>query len=102
MATKRKHGVAPNDPVYRRARYLWKQYRLTPEKFRSLLEEQNYQCKICTDPINEETARLDHCHQTNDRRGLLCHHCNVGLGHFKEDPCILEAAKTYILSNVPD
>ncbi|HWB37110.1 MAG TPA: endonuclease domain-containing protein, partial [Rugosimonospora sp.] len=29
-------------------------------------------------------------------RGLLYHHCNLGLGYFRDDPRALEAAAAYI------
>ena len=40
MSQKRKHGMAPNEPGYHRARWLWAQYKITPEQFREMLEEQ--------------------------------------------------------------
>jgi hypothetical protein len=40
--------------------------------------------------------RLDHCHETGEFRGFLCHNCNVGLGKFKDDPDILLNAIAYI------
>lgn len=102
MSTKRKYGVGPAEPGYHRARYLWAQYEITPQDVRDLLVVQNFQCAICLDPIGEETCRMDHNHQTTQRRGLLCHHCNVGIGHFREDVEILKRAITYLTANVPD
>jgi hypothetical protein len=29
-------------------------------------------------------------------RALLCHHCNVSLGRFKDDPALLRAAADYL------
>lgn len=41
---------------------------------------------------------VDHCHKTNKVRGILCNHCNLALGHFKDDTDLLEYARIYLLS----
>ena len=41
---------------------------------------------------------VDHDHQTNKIRGMLCNHCNRGLGHFKDNPNLLEYARNYLLA----
>jgi len=51
-------------------------------------------CVICG---SEEKLVVDHCHNTNKVRGMLCNHCNRGLGHFKDDPKLLEFARIYLL-----
>jgi hypothetical protein len=53
------------------------------------------ECVICG---TEEDLVVDHCHKTNIVRGMLCNHCNRGLGHFKDDPELLEFARIYLLS----
>lgn len=64
----------------------------------SLLEQQNYSCAICNEFANESKKRLsvDHNHETNQVRGLLCTYCNVGLGYFKDNPQLLAKAIEYL------
>lgn len=45
--------------------------------------------------------RLDHCHETGQFRGWLCHNCNIGLGRFYDDPDLLMKAISYIQKDRP-
>lgn len=86
---------------------LYNSYGLTPEKYYTLLGEQNGLCKICK-RINEGKALcVDHIHIENYStlspeeksklvRGLLCEVCNRGLGLFRDNPELLIAAAAYI------
>lgn len=64
----------------------------------SLLEQQNYSCAICCELAEESKQRLsvDHNHETNKIRGLLCTYCNVGLGYFRDNPQLLARAIEYL------
>lgn len=53
-------------------------------------------CTICG---SKEALVVDHCHKGNFVRGMLCNHCNRGLGHFRDDPDLLEFARIYLLAN---
>jgi hypothetical protein len=55
-----------------------------------------FSCTICG---NEEELVVDHSHSTNKIRGMLCNHCNRGLGHFKDNPDLLEYARIYLLAS---
>jgi Recombination endonuclease VII len=74
-------------------------YDLTPEQYESLYASQDGRCKICQSAklANEDGELVvDHDHQTGKVRGLLCHHCNLILGHAKDSPDILRAAVAYL------
>ena len=51
------------------------------------------ECIIC----GEETKIVvDHDHETGYVRGGLCTHCNLGLGHFMDNPELLRLAALYL------
>ena len=60
-------------------------------------------CVICGYVFKKDSEKVvDHDHATGKIRGILCNHCNRGLGHFRDDPVVLEFAKIYILESVGD
>ena len=74
-----------------------KKYGITDTEYHQLNESQNYVCAICKG-TDDRGARLaiDHCHNTNKIRGLLCRKCNVALGYLNDDITLLESAITYL------
>ncbi len=64
-----------------------------------LLKSSVLECVICGE---SGPLVVDHDHKTNKIRGMLCTSCNLGLGHFKDDPYKLEFARIYILSSLGD
>lgn len=76
-----------------------KKYGLTPETYDEMFDAQGQACAICrgTDPGRFWT--VDHDHVTGTVRGILCWHCNVALGHFRDDVASLVAAADYLLTS---
>ena len=60
-----------------------------------MLQAQDNKCAICKMVINE-SCHVDHCHDTNIVRGLLCGGCNTGIGMLQDNPDILEEAARYL------
>lgn len=70
------------------------EYGLTQEEFDKLTSKG---CMICGGPPNGRGRYVfDHDHTTGAFRGLLCSRCNVGLGHFLDDPVLLTKALKYL------
>jgi hypothetical protein len=63
------------------------------------IKETTHECVICGD---EENLVVDHDHVTGKVRGILCNHCNRGLGHFRDSPILLEFAAQYIFASNED
>ena len=74
------------------------QYGMSREQFDALLESQGGKCAICKSDKagGRGDWHVDHDHGTNEIRGLLCHSCNVGLGHFDDNAQLLMDAVLYI------
>lgn len=73
-------------------------YGLTPEQFAALLAAQDFKCAICMtdDPGSRGRFFVDHCHDTKEVRGLLCHQCNTALGLLKDNTASLARAIEYL------
>lgn len=68
-----------------------------------LLKQQHGCCAICLKPSacksisgGIKSLGVDHCHKTGIVRGLLCDHCNRGIGLLRDDPNILNSAISYL------
>lgn len=74
-------------------------YGLADSDYRRMLAEQNSLCAICGGPPTTARKHLsvDHCHSTGKVRGLLCQHCNTGIGQLKDSPELLLKAHAYLL-----
>lgn len=77
--------------AYRRAR----EYGLSGDRFREMLEGQGYRCAVCEESITE-SAHVDHDHATGRVRGLLCPPCNQGVGFLGDSPERLRSAAAYL------
>jgi Recombination endonuclease VII len=75
-------------------------YGITQELFDKALQNQQFNCAICRQAFSDSIrVFVDHCHKTGKVRGLVCFHCNTGLGHFKDDTELLKKAIEYLNDN---
>jgi Recombination endonuclease VII len=81
-----------------------KKYGITPENYQELFKQQEGKCAICSSSEVSVARRsynlfVDHDHATGKVRGLLCHHCNAGLGHYRDNTETLKKAIEYLNAN---
>ena len=69
------------------------------DKYESMLLSQKGLCALCetSDPKGPTSKFVvDHCHITGKIRGLLCNHCNTGLGKLGDSIESLNKAIRYL------
>ena len=92
---KNKHK--PEVILSRRKRYLQFTYNISLEMFNNLWLSQKGLCGICQLPLSGGgNTHIDHNHDNNTIRGLLCTNCNRGLGHFQDSAVYLNRAIEYL------
>jgi hypothetical protein len=67
------------------------QYGINVERLHGMWHAQDGRCAICRTPFGEKTPYVDHDHKTKRVRGLLCAHCNNGLGHVERKGWVKKA-----------
>jgi len=73
--------------------HLKNSYGMTVADLDVMLLSQHGVCAICQ---TAPAAHVDHDHQTDKVRGLLCFRCNAALGQFGDDPLVLRRAARYV------
>ena len=109
----RRRRKARRDPTYRarlrdakrtnaRRSFLKVKYGISLEDYDAMLARQGGVCAACKNK-KRRSGRLcvDHCHVTGKVRGLLCRNCNFGLGLFRDDADLVEAAAVYLRGASP-
>jgi hypothetical protein len=87
--------IRKEDPKAARTRWIRWKYKMSVEEYDVLCAAQEGKCAICG--INGDTVLyIDHCHTTNEVRGLLCQPCNSALGLFKDSEENLAGAIRYL------
>ena len=88
------------NPEKKRAQKYRNRYGIDIEDYEKILKKQNGVCAICSGTdLGRKNAKyfvIDHCHETNKIRGLLCYKCNTLLGLCNDDPEILLSGALYL------
>lgn len=97
-----------------RNKHLKRSYGLTVYTYWVKLIEQEFKCKACDTELAVQHTQVsrngkrppdspvvDHCHTTNVVRGILCHNCNVAVGHAQDDPARLRRLANYLEEACP-
>lgn len=71
---------------------------VTAGDYYTMLESQGGACAICgwAPEPGERRLCIDHCHESNRVRGLLCHKCNRAIGGLGHSPSRLRNAARYL------
>lgn len=74
-----------------------KNYSLSRLDFENLLLRQQHKCCGCSATLDGgRRTHVDHDHKTGRVRGLLCGHCNAGLGFLKDSAATMYQLSAYL------
>lgn len=93
------YGRSNSNKRYHKNYRLVSKYGISLDQFTEMYSQQGGKCYICSTPTPNHRICVDHHHNTGTVRKLLCHNCNVILGHAKEDPAILMKCAEYLLDS---
>jgi hypothetical protein len=100
----KRHGKPEKYRAQVRKSLLKRRYGITPADYNRMLQNQGHKCAICkTEGAGRSGAQrlaVDHDHKTGATRGLLCHRCNIGLGHFFDTPELIRNALKYLQKHI--
>jgi hypothetical protein len=83
-------------PNARLREHLRRRFGITPEDYDAMFAAQGGVCAICGSPPRGRRLSVDHDHDTDEVRGLLCSTCNAGIGSMRDDPELLRRAIAYL------
>jgi hypothetical protein len=93
----RANNARPERKRKQRDLYYRRTFGVSAARFDEILASQGGGCAICgVTPDRAASLHLDHCHERNLIRGILCVSCNQGLGQFRDDPGLLARAAAYL------
>ena len=84
---------------FNRWRNWLRRYGLTPEQYEAMLAAQGGGCAVCAVDVCDASGKrlhIDHDHETDRVRGLLCSRCNLVMGRTAADLEVLQRAVEYL------
>lgn len=100
--SKRYYNTHPRDKNYEKNKKYLRYYGITLKAYNILHELQDGKCAICGKKERviqhgkPRSLTIDHDHNTNKIRELLCVTCNSGLGFFNDDIELLKVGIEYL------
>jgi hypothetical protein len=76
--------------------HLRRTFNMSQADYDEMLARQGGGCRICGKPPKKISLHVDHDHETDEIRGLLCVGCNNALGQFHDDAGLLIRAISYL------
>ena len=87
--------------LWHQTKYKFRKYGITEEKYKDMFVKQGSACAMCkvTEPTVRKDWCIDHSHKTGKVRGILCHTCNMTLGHYEKilDTIGLDTINRYLI-----
>ena len=101
LEVRRQNERYATDPEYRarvKMRQRLRRYGLSYEQYVEMFSRQNGRCAVCRCELvlDGRHTHIDHSHDTDQLRELLCHGCNTALGLLDEDPSRVRALADYV------
>lgn len=93
------------NPAQDRLNHVERMFGLSEADYFALIVKQGAVCAICgrkgsharkSGRQSGTYLAVDHCHDSERVRGLLCTNCNTGLGMFKDSADLLRLAAAYL------
>lgn len=85
---------------------LEKKFGINLAEYESILARQSGMCAICGATPDKDSMKhglaVDHDHASGKVRGLLCRHCNIGLGKLGDNLSGLMRAVNYLKNSLGD
>lgn len=101
--TSQRKRYAARNPERIKDQSLRATFGISLDEYNRMHEVQAGLCDICGKPETRKSHKgktrilaVDHCHDTGKVRGLLCSHCNQGIGFMNHDIDILTRAIDYL------